>query len=112
ENGHIAMDGKDIKGYACKEYRKQIGMVFQDFAKYQVSAADNIRFGDIDREFSQNEIEEAARKSGADRFIENFPLQYDNVMGKLFDNGQEVSIGQWQKLAIARCLYSSARLLI
>src|SRR5690606_31391055 len=112
ESGYISMDGKDIRNYATKDYREQIGMVFQDFAKYQVSASDNIHFGNIDKEAVQNEIELAAQKSGANKFIEKFPLQYDNVMGKLFDNGQEVSIGQWQKLAIARCLYSSARLLI
>ncbi len=112
ESGYISMDGKDIRNYATKDYRKQIGIVFQDFAKYQVSAADNIHFGDINKELKQEEIELAAQKSGANKFIEKFPHQYDNIMGKLFDNGEEVSIGQWQKLAIARCLYSNARLLI
>lgn len=110
--GFISMDGKDIKNYSIKDYRKQIGIVFQDFAKYQLSAADNIHFGDIDKNPSRNEIEFAAQKAGANKFIDKFPLQYDNTMGKLFDNGEEVSIGQWQKLAIARCLYSSGRLLV
>lgn len=110
--GFISMDGKDIKKYSIKDYRKQIGIVFQDFAKYQLSAADNIHFGDIDKAPSRDEIESAAQKTGANKFIEKFPLQYDNTMGKLFDNGEEVSIGQWQKLAISRCLYSSGRLLV
>ncbi|WP_118196310.1 ABC transporter ATP-binding protein [Albibacterium indicum] len=110
--GQILMDGKDIRNYASKDYRKQIGMVFQDFAKYQVSAADNIRFGNLEKEFKLTEIKEAAEKSGANVFIEKFPKQYDNMMGRIFDNGHEVSIGQWQKLANARCLYSDARLLI
>src|SRR5690606_34367566 len=106
------MCGNDIRNYATKDYRKQIGMVFQDFSKYQVSAGDNIRFGDIDKENSEEEIKIAAQKSGAHTFIETFTLQYSNTIGKLFDNGQEVSIGQWQKLAIARCLYSSGRILV
>jgi len=110
--GFISMDGKDIKKYSINDYRKQIGIVFQDFAKYQLSAADNIHFGDIDKIPYRHEIESAAQKTGAHKFIERFPLQYDNAMGKLFDNGEEVSIGQWQKLAIARCLYSSGRLLV
>src|SRR5690606_27421132 len=110
--GYITMDGKSISSYSTNEYRKQIGMVFQDYAKYQISAADNIHFGDIGKKYLQNEIELAAQKSGANKFIERLPLQYENVMGNLFENGQEVSIGQWQKLAIARCLYSDARLLV
>src|SRR5690606_2006034 len=112
QQGQILMDGANIKDYTSKSYRKQIGMVFQDFAKYQVSATDNIRFGDLDKAFDANDIEAAAKKSGANAFIERFPARYDNMMGKLFENGEEVSIGQWQKLANARCLYSDARLLI
>lgn len=112
QSGYITMDGKSINSYSTDEYRKQIGMVFQDYAKYQISAADNIHFGDISKKCLQNEIELAAQKSGANKFIERLPLQYENVMGNLFENGQEVSIGQWQKLAIARCLYSDARLLV
>lgn len=112
EEGEILMDGNNIKDYRTNDYRKQIGMVFQDFAKYQVTAGDNIRFGNIDKEPNFADIQTAAIKSGANTFIEKFPDQYDNMMGRLFDNGHEVSIGQWQKLANARCLYSDARLLI
>jgi len=112
ESGYVSMGGKDIRNYATKDYRKQIGMVFQDFAKYQISAAENIHFGDIDKDILEDNIKFAAQRSGAHAFIEKFPLQYKNTMGKLFDNSQEVSIGQWQKLAIARCLYSSGRILV
>lgn len=112
EEGEIIMDENNIKDYRTREYRKQIGMVFQDFAKYQVTAADNIRFGNLDKDFNLADIQTAAIKSGANTFIEKFPEKYDNMMGRLFDNGHEVSIGQWQKLANARCLYSDARLLI
>lgn len=112
EEGEIKMDNNNVKSYRTKDYRKQIGMVFQDFAKYQVTAADNIRFGNIDKEPNLVDIQTAAIKSGANGFIEKFPDKYENMMGRLFDNGHEVSIGQWQKLANARCLYSDARLLI
>lgn len=112
EEGEIIMDDNNIKDFRTGEYRKQIGMVFQDFAKYQVTAADNIRFGNLDKDFNLADIQTAAIKSGANTFIEKFPEKYDNMMGRLFDNGHEVSIGQWQKLANARCLYSDARLLI
>jgi ATP-binding cassette subfamily B protein len=112
EEGEIKMDGNNIKDYLSTNYRKQIGIVFQDFAKYQVSAADNIRFGNIERNPKLSEIKAAAAKSGANAFVEKLPKKYENVMGRHFDNGQEVSVGQWQKLANARCLYSDARLLI
>lgn len=110
--GQILLDGSNIKNYKTQDYRKQVGMVFQDFAQYQVSAADNIRFGNIDKNLDMDEVKVAAVKSGASTFIDKFPDRYDNMMGKLFENGEEVSIGQWQKLANARCLYSDARLLI
>src|SRR5690606_38708668 len=64
EEGQILMDGNDIREYTSKDYRKQIGMVFQDFAKYQVSAADNIRFGNINKKVDINDIKMAALKSG------------------------------------------------
>lgn len=110
--GEINMGGIDIRRFATNDYRKQISTIFQDFGRYNVSAADNIRFGDIEREHSEEDIKEAARKSGANSFIEKFPDTYNTMMGRLFEDGQEVSIGQWQKLAIARSFYSDARFLI
>ena len=112
--GHITLNGQDARHFSLRDYRKNFGVVFQDFCKYNVTAAENIGFGDIDRGTTDDmhEIERAAAQSGADTFISTFPNGYETMMGRIFDEGQEVSIGQWQKLAIARALYSQGRFLI
>lgn len=111
-SGQITLNGTDIRNFDSSLYRKQVCVVFQDFGKYNVTAADNIRFGDIDRTYHPDEIIEAAKNSGADRYIDTFPMGYDTVMGRIFEDGHEVSIGQWQKLAIARAFYSNSRFVI
>lgn len=110
--GKIEYGGADIRSFKPSDYRKQVGVVFQDFQRYNFSAADNIRFGDLDKTYSANGIELAAQKSGADEFVKNLPQGYETIMGRLFDNGQEISIGQWQKLVIARAFYSNANILV
>lgn len=111
-SGQITLNGTDIRNFESRAYRKQICAVFQDFGKYNVSAADNIRFGDIDGQRSEEEIVEAAKNAGADSFIDTFPEGYQTIMGRIFEDGHEVSIGQWQKLAIARAFYSKSRFII
>lgn len=111
-SGEITLNGIDIRNFESREYRKQICAVFQDFGKYNVSAADNIRFGDIDGQRPKEDVEEAAKNSGADLFIDTFPDRYQTIMGRIFEDGHEVSIGQWQKLAIARAFYSKSRFII
>jgi len=111
-SGAITLNGTDIKNYRSSDYQKQICAVFQDFGKYNVSAADNIRFGDIHGERNPDEIIEAAKNSGADLFIDKFPDGYNTIMGRIFEDGHEVSIGQWQKLAIARAFYSTSRFVV
>lgn len=112
-SGIITLGGQDIKSFKNSEYRKDISVVFQDFCKYNFSAADNIRFGDIDR--SVHDLEDvvlAAKHSGAHDYIKDFEKGYDTMMGKVFEDGREISIGQWQKLATARALYSTSRFLV
>jgi ATP-binding cassette subfamily B protein len=111
-SGTININDTDIKCFNPSEYRKQVSIVFQDFGRYNFSVADNIRFGNIDGTASVQEIREAAQRSGADGYIKDFPEGYNAMMGRLFEDGHEVSIGQWQKLAIARALFSPARLII
>src|SRR5579859_2444698 len=111
-DGCIRMDGVDIRAFRSAEYRKHISAVFQDFGRFNITAAENIRWGDIDGQRPENEIEEAARKSGAHEYIRRFPEGYGTMMGRIFENGREVSIGQWQKLAIARSFYSNSRFVI
>lgn len=111
-SGQITLNGTDIRAYNSLDYRKQICAVFQDFGKYNVTASDNIRFGDIHGDRPHEEIKEAAINSGADLFVDKFPDGYQTVMGRIFEDGHEVSIGQWQKLAIARAFYSNSRFII
>lgn len=111
-SGEITLNGENIKSFSSTEYQKQICAVFQDFGKYNVSVADNIRFGDIHNQRTHEEIIEAAKNSGANIFIDQFPEGYDTTMGRIFEDGHEVSIGQWQKLAIARAFFSTSRFIV
>ena len=110
--GGITMNGVDIRSFATTDFRRQVGVVFQDFGRYSMSVADNIRWGDVDRNPGQNDLEAAAKSAGAHDFIEKLPHGYNTMMGRIFEDGHEISIGQWQKLAIARAFYSAARFLI
>jgi len=112
-SGSITLNNMDIKKFSSIEYQKQICAVFQDFGKYNVSVTDNIRFGDIHtKNRNQQDIVEAATNSGANLYIDTFPGGYDTIMGRIFEDGHEVSIGQWQKLAIARAFYSNSRFIV
>lgn len=110
--GRITLGATDIRDINIHEYRKKIGVVFQDFVKYNFSVKDNIRFGDITSEKNEEKIIEASIKSGAHEFIEHLSSGYSSMMGRLFAEGNEISIGQWQKIAIARAFYSNSDLLI
>ncbi len=112
DSGVIYYQGKDILSYDKEEYRKEISAVFQDFVKYNVSIADNIKFGNIEAAHSIEAIKNAAQKSGADEMIDNMPQGYATLMGKIFEDGHEISIGQWQKLAIARAFYSNSKIIL
>lgn len=113
DSGMITLGGQNIRDFRIMDFRKEISMVFQDFCKYNFSAADNIRFGDINRnEHKMEDVINAAKHSGAHYYIKDFEKQYNTMMGKVFEDGMEVSIGQWQKLATARALYSTSRFLI
>lgn len=111
--GYITLDGRDIREYDPAELYRVFGIIFQDFGKYAVSAGENIRFGQLDRDADLTEIETAARQSGADAFIEKLPDGYDTPLMRYFEeNGIELSIGQWQKLSIARAFYSDSDIVI
>lgn len=110
--GAVLLNGTDIRDLSSKAYRSRIGVVFQDFMRYQAKASENIGYGNIEIPPSERKIRDAALLAGAHDFIARFPDGYDSTLGKLFDEGKEPSIGQWQKIAIARCLYGHPRLLI
>lgn len=111
--GYITLDGRDIREYDPAELYRVFGIIFQDFGKYAVSAGENIRFGHLDRDAGMAEIETAAAQSGAADFIEKLPNGYDTPLMRYFEeNGIELSIGQWQKLSIARAFYSDSDIVI
>ena len=110
--GSIELDGTNISKFEIEDYRKQISVVFQDFGKYNFTAGENIHLGNTEIEYVEDEIHLAAETSGASKFISTFPDKYDTIMGKLFEDGHEVSIGQWQKIAIARAFYRPSRFII
>jgi len=111
-SGAIKLGGENIKNFQAVDFRKQISVVFQDFIKYHMSVTENIRFGNITSDVNHDFILDSAKKSGAHDFVQEFPEGYDTMMGRMFENGKEVSIGQWQKLAIARALYSKSQFII
>ncbi len=111
--GRILLDGRDLREYDVKELYKMFGIIFQDFGKYAFTVTENIAFGDINKEMNRDEIVEAAVQSAADEYIRNLPDGYDTPLMRIFEqNGIELSIGQWQKLAIARAFYSESDVLI
>lgn len=111
--GTIYLDGKDIRSYDVRQLYDMFGIIFQDFGKYAFSVSDNIAFGDISRNVDDAEIREAAQQSAAEDFIKKLPKGYDTpLMRYFYDDGIELSIGQWQKLSVARAFYSDSDVLI
>lgn len=112
--GRILLDGKDLREYDTRDLYDMFGIIFQDFGKYAANITDNIEFGDIHRiNADMEDVKTAARQANADAFIEQLPGGYDTPLMRYFEqNGIELSIGQWQKLAIARAFYSNSDILI
>jgi ABC-type multidrug transport system fused ATPase/permease subunit len=111
--GRILLDGKDIREYDPKEVYAMFGIIFQDFGKYAFSVTENISFGEINKTPDLERIKEAATQSGADEYIEKLPDGYNTPLMRIFEeNGIELSIGQWQKLAVSRAFYSDSDILI
>jgi ATP-binding cassette subfamily B protein/ATP-binding cassette subfamily C protein len=100
--GEILYGGVDLRDMDPADLRRRVGAVFQDFVRYQFSAAENIGLGDPDRLDDRAHVQEAARLGGADGVIAALPQGYDTVLGGWFEAGHELSAGQWQKLAVAR----------
>lgn len=112
DEGRILLDGHDLREYSLEELRSNIGVIFQDFVRYNLSAADNIAVGRIDARDDRARIVHAADESQAGQVIERLPAGYDQMIGKRFRNGIELSGGEWQKIAIARVYMREAAVLI
>jgi len=112
DEGRILLDGHDLREYDLFALRANIGVIFQDFVRYHFTAADNIAVGRIEERNDRARIVEAARRSLADEVIRRLPKGYDQVLGKRFKAGIDLSGGEWQKVAIARAYMRDAQLLI
>ena len=111
--GVILLDGHDIREYDVAAIHNMFGIVFQDFGKYAESARENITFGDVQREHSDEKAVQAAKNGNADGFISELPLGYDTPLTRMFDeSGIELSGGQWQKLSVSRAFYKESEILI
>jgi ATP-binding cassette subfamily B protein len=112
DEGRILLDGRDLREYDLEALRGNIGVIFQDFVRYNLTAADNIAVGRIAAREEHARIEQAARRSLADDVIAKLPAGYDQMIGKRFKNGVELSGGEWQKIAIARAYMREAPVVI
>ena len=110
--GRILLDGIDLREYDPAALRMQIGIIFQDYLRYQMTVAQNIAVGNIGKKEDRDMIIAAARQSMADLLIERLPEKYDQALGRRFNQGVELSGGEWQKVALARAYMRDAQLLI
>jgi ATP-binding cassette subfamily B protein len=110
--GQILLDGVDLRDYDLEDLRLSIGVIFQDFVRYQVSARENIGFGQIKDLADEPRILAAAERGGADEVIERLPEGYDTLLGRWFEKGAELSGGQWQKIALGRAFMRDSEVLV
>lgn len=110
--GEILLDGVDLREYDLASLHAEIGVIFQDFMRYEMTARDNIAVGRIDVPHTQHEIEYAAQKSLASEVVAKLGGGYDQMLGRRFETGVDLSGGEWQKLALARAYLRDAQLLI
>ncbi|MEO0803908.1 MAG: ABC transporter ATP-binding protein [Cyanobacteria bacterium J06642_2] len=112
DTGTISIDGIPLPAFDLSDLRQNIGVLFQDFARYALSAADNIGFGYLPERGNRDRLTSAAAAAGADRLLDSLAGGYDTILGKMFAGGVELSGGQWQKIGLARAFMSTAQVLM
>jgi ATP-binding cassette subfamily B protein len=110
--GRILLDGIDLREYDVESLRHEVGVIFQDYMRYDMLVRENIGFGRIEKLDGEAEIQRAADKSLAAPIISRFPAGYAQMLGRRFENGVDLSTGQWQKIALARAYMRDAQVLI
>lgn len=110
--GQILIGGRDIREYALEDLRRAIGVIFQDYVTYYMSAADNVGVGQIDEITNLERVQSSAQKSGAEAVISRLPAGYQTMLGKWFKDGYQLSGGEWQKVALARAFMREAPVLV
>ena len=110
--GRILIDGTDLREYDTVDLRRQIGVIFQDYGRYQETAAINVGYGSRDHMDNRSRVVAAAQESGAHDVIDGLPKGYETQLGRWFKDGVNLSIGEWQKIALARGFMRDSQLLI
>jgi len=110
--GQILLDGVDLREYELEDLYREIGVIFQDFMRYEMTAAENIAIGRIEELGNRELLRRAADKSLAHEVVERLPWSYDQMLGRRFESGVDISGGEWQKLALARAYLRDAQVLI
>ncbi len=110
--GAILLDGADLRDYNVEDLRGEIGVIFQDYMRYDMLVRENIGLGRIEELANQSRIETSAHKSLADTVVDSLPLGFDQMLGRRFETGVDLSAGQWQKIALARAYMRDAQVLI
>jgi ATP-binding cassette, subfamily B, bacterial len=110
--GRILLDGVDLRDYDVEDVRREIGVIFQDYMRYDAIVRENIGFGNVGALSEERRIRDAAFKSLAQSVIEKLPAGIDQMVGRRFDGGVDLSGGEWQKLALARAYMRDAQLII
>ncbi|MNM81559.1 Lipid A export ATP-binding/permease protein MsbA [compost metagenome] len=112
DEGRILLDGRDLRGYDLDDLRANLGVIFQDFVRYHLTAGENIGVGLVESMQDTPRIQNAARRALADEVINALPGGYDQLIGRRFKTGVDLSGGQWQKIAIARAYMRDAQVMI
>ena len=112
DEGRITVDGIDLRDMAVEDLHAHVGVIFQDFVRYSLTAAENIGVGRVEHITDLQQVKDAARRSLADAVIAKLPLGYDQPLGRLFNKGRDLSGGEWQKIAIARAYMRDADLIV
>ena len=111
-SGRILLEGRDIREYQIESLRAAFSVIFQDYVRYNQTVAANIGFGNVECFNDRDKIVAAAKYSGADEVIDRLPNKYDSMLGRLFEGGEELSVGQWQKVALARAFLRESPFII
>jgi len=112
QQGTITLNGVDYRDFSQKELRKQISTIFQDFVKYHLTVKENIWLGDTGQNLNDQAIYDAAIKADAANLIAALPEGYDTVLGRRFETGEELSLGEWQKIGLSRAFLRNSQLII
>lgn len=112
DSSMIYVNGTPLNKIDLNKYFKKISVLFQDFNRFEFTVRENIGFGNLESLADTEKLKEVIKRVGLENYIKNLPNQYDSRLGRFFDGGNELSGGQWQKIAIARCLYRECDLIV